>query len=402
MNSISDYISHIMEARPTKIVISKPAPGDAPFRKIVIDRKGDYVQLSKYTDKQVFHENIPVSRLLPACCDYLGNSYLQLHAWTEETEYSLALSKKRKILFHTAPNRSPARIAWNPAHNRKKQYLLEEGEVIEPLVDMGIFTRDGKVVTSMYDKYRQINRFIEMIDDVIKKQDCRHLNIIDFGCGKSYLTFIVYHYLTVLKNITVNMIGLDLKEDVIRKCNEAARKYRYDHLIFRLGDINGFHCPFDVDMVITLHACDTATDYALYNAVSWKARMIFSVPCCQHELNRQISTDTFSLFTRYGIVSERFCALMTDAIRGNLLEYSGYSTQLLEFVDLSHTPKNILIRAVLSPGKPDSVRRKALEEARRVMEEYHVSPTLYRLLCGEQAASAESPKSPSDGPDHTS
>lgn len=239
----------------------------------------------------------------------------------------------------------------------------------------------------MYDKYRQINRFIELIDDVVKKQDRSQLNIIDFGCGKSYLTFILYHYLTVVRNIRANIIGLDLKEDVIRKCSQAAEKYGYTGLTFQLGDINGFCCPFDVDMVITLHACDTATDYALFNAVSWNAEMIFSVPCCQHELNSQISSHTFSLFTRYGIISERFCALMTDAVRANLLEYSGYSTQLLEFVDFEHTPKNVLIRAVRSPKKSEEARQKALWEVRRVMEEYHVSPTLYRLFFPEAAAS---------------
>ncbi len=383
MNSISDHISQILRDHPLKIVISKPVSRQEPCQKIVIDVKTGYYQLSRYTATQVFHENLAEDQLYARCTDYLENTYLRLNAWSREQEYSLALTKKRKILFQAKRNQNPERLAWNPAHNRKKQYILEEGQVIEPLIDMGIFTKDGKVVRSMYDKYRQINRFIELIDDVIKKQEPTHLNIIDFGCGKSYLTFIVYHYLTVIRNMTVTMIGLDLKEDVIKKCNEAARRYGYTGLTFQIGDINGFSCPFDVDMVITLHACDTATDYALFNAVTWNAKMIFSVPCCQHELNSQISTETFSLFTRYGIISERFCALMTDAIRANLLEYSGYSTQLLEFIDMEHTPKNILIRAIKTPGKPRDTRQKALEEALRAIEEFHVQPTLYRLLCGE-------------------
>lgn len=380
MNTISQYVSYIADQSPLKIVISKPASKGEAFLKIVIDRKENYYQLAKYTDKQVFHENMDLSQLSSRCAKLLGNTYLQLNAWTTDQEFSLGLSKKRKILFQARQNQNPQRLAWNPSHNRKKQYILEEGQSIGPLVDMGIFTKEGKVIRSMYDKYKQINRFIELIDDVIKKQDTDHLNIIDFGCGKSYLTFIVYHYLTQIRNMTVNMIGLDLKEDVIQKCREAARKYGYSGLTFQLGDINGFHCPFAPDMVITLHACDTATDYALFNAVSWNARMIFSVPCCQHELNRQISTDTLSILTRYGVVQERFCALMTDAIRANLLEYSGYNTQLLEFVDLEHTPKNILIRAIKNPGKSGDSRQKALEEARRAMSEFHVSPALYRLL----------------------
>lgn len=380
MNSIYDYLSSIAEDAPLKLVISKPASKDETCRKIVIDRKGEYFQLSKYTGTQVFHENIPCGQLITRCAGLLDHDYLQLNAWSKEKEYSLSLSKKRKILFRAVPVKESARLAWNPSHNRKKQYILEEGQVIEPLVDMGIFTKDGKVVRSMYDKYRQINRFIELIDDVVKKQNRRRLNIIDFGCGKSYLTFVVYYYLTAVRNMEVNMVGLDLKEDVIRKCSEAAEKYGYSNLTFRLGDINGFSCPFDVDMVITLHACDTATDYALFNAVTWNAGMIFSVPCCQHELNQQIHSDNFSLFTRYGIVSERFCALMTDAMRANLLEYSGYNTQLLEFVDFEHTPKNILIRAIRNPQKSEGSREKALDEVRRAMEEYHVSPTLHRLL----------------------
>ncbi len=380
MNSIQDSVTCILNDSPLKLVISKPASKDQPYQKITIEQKGSYYQIAKSTKKQVFHENVAAEQLYEKCVDYLETSFRQMNAWSKDKEYSVSVSKKKKVLFRAKTSKTPCDLPWQPAHNRVKNYILPEGRVIPPLVDMGIFTAQGKVVRSMYDKYRQINRFIELIDDVIKKESNTHLNIIDFGCGKSYLTFILYYYLTEIRNLSVDIIGLDLKEDVIRKCQAAADKYGYDHLRFELGDINGFSCPFDVDMVITLHACDTATDYALYNAVAWNARMIFSVPCCQHELNKQIDTDRFSLFTRYGIVSERFCALMTDAIRANLLEYSGYNAQLLEFIDFAHTPKNILIRAVQNPGKSLSARQNALEEARRVMDEFHVDPTLYRLL----------------------
>lgn len=379
MAELEQALREIAAADVYKIVISKPSAKDSNYQKIVVEHKESYYQAAAYTAKQVFHQNIPTEELAEYLVSTVTGGYLQVNAWEEGMEHMLLISKKGKVSYQrkkTAGNVAKS----DSSHNRKKQYLLKEGEPIPPLVDMGIFTEQGKVVKSMYDKFRQINRFLEIIEDAMKEYPYEHLNIIDFGCGKSYLTFVLYHYFAEIKKRDVTIVGLDLKEDVIRHCNEAAERYGYKNLHFEVGDINGYHADFPVDMVVTLHACDTATDYALYNAICWNAKMIFSVPCCQHELNQQIETEQFGILSRYGIIKERFCALATDAIRANLLECCGYRTQLLEFIDFAHTPKNILIRAVQKKVVPASVKKNYRGEAERLMEEFHFEPTLYRLL----------------------
>lgn len=381
--TIEEAVKELIGLSPVKIIISNAITKTQEIKKIQIEKKEKYYQIAEFTDKQVFHKNVDEKEMERVCVVRLNESFLQLNAWAVSSEAQVKLTKKRKVFFDVKKADNKKMAEEVKTNNRKKNYILEEGSVIEPLVDMGIFTKEGKIVNSMYDKYKQINRFIEIIDDELKKKIITHLNIIDFGCGKSYLTFIVYYYLTAIKKIKVNMIGLDLKEDVIKKCNKAAEKYGYENLSFELGDINGYNAPFKVDMVITLHACDMATDFALYNAVNWGANYIFSVPCCQHELNSQIKSEKFSLMTRYGIIKERFSALVTDAIRGNLLEYMGYNVNLLEFVDLSHTPKNILIRAVKNPNKKEDVKKKAMDEVRKMMEEYGLSQALYRMVTGK-------------------
>lgn len=390
---LQQILDALWEAHPYKMILSNArknsvADGSADkekgvaaehrFQKMVLNRLERGWQVEKYTQKQVFHENLHEEDVRVLLKDALENNFKQCNAWDGEREHMIRISKGGKVSYQKKGTSQAPKAKTE--HNRKKNYILEEGTVIPPLVDMGIFTAEGKVVRSMYDKYKQINRFVEMIDDEIDNlPKDQTITVIDFGCGKSYLTFILYYYLVEIKSLDVRIIGLDLKADVIENCNRAAKKYGYDRLHFELGDINGYDCPYPVDMVISLHACDTATDYALYNAIRWKAKLIFSVPCCQHELNKQMESEELSILTRYGIVQERVAALMTDAIRGNLLTACGYKTQLLEFVDLSHTPKNILIRAVRTV-LPKSAKEEARREVEALKQQFGFEPTLDRLL----------------------
>lgn len=281
--------------------------------------------------------------------EQLGESFRQALLQSPEADYQVLISKKGKTAVLKKPPTKKDSDAKGAAHNRKKQYLLEEGVPVPFLIELGVMNEEGKVIAKKYDKFRQINRFVEMIADVVPYlPQNRQLRIIDFGCGKSYLTFALYYYLHDLKGLDVQIIGLDLKEDVIRHCSLFAERFGYEGLSFSKGDIAAYEGNGQVDMVVTLHACDTATDAALEKAVRWGAQVIMSVPCCQHELMRQVKNETLSPLLSHGILKERFASLATDAVRAKILEIAGYHTQLLEFIDMEHTPKNILIRAVKS------------------------------------------------------
>lgn len=322
------YIKEIIETKPIRLVFSNKSSVEYEFDKVKINLKklkDAYIyQIEKFTKKQVFHENIEIDDLAAKIQFLLGN-FKQMSSISEEFNIDMRISKKGKIFFKKHEQKNKIKFVQN--HNKQKNYILSEGMVVEPLIDLGVITKDGKIVNSKYDKFKQINRFVEIIDHEVKNiaqdyigEDKKILNVLDFGCGKSYLTFILYYYLTEIKKMNVNIIGLDLKEDVINSCNQTAQKYGYDNLKFELGDINGYKYENNVDMVITLHACDTATDYALYNAIKWNAKMIFSVPCCQHEINATIKPSTLKIVSKYGLIQERISALYTDAIRANILE----------------------------------------------------------------------------------
>jgi SAM-dependent methyltransferase len=321
-----------------------------------VELKGKlHYQFASYIGTKVEHRNVPAELAAEDMTLLFSESYRQGLLCTVEADYQVLISKKFKVSILT---KSPSKKEEpDLAHNRRKRYVLEDGEPVPFLVELGIMNREGKVLAKRYDKFRQINRFLEMVEDVLADLPTgRPLTIVDFGCGKSYLTFALYHYLTVRKKRELNIIGLDLKADVIEHCNELAAKIGYDHLKFLVGDIAEYDELDQVDMVITLHACDTATDAALEKAVRWGASVILSVPCCQHELFAQIENEVMSPMLSHGILKERFSALATDAIRAKLLDMMGYSSQLLEFIDLENTPKNILIRAVKSSGDDNSVK----------------------------------------------
>ncbi|MCR5349993.1 MAG: SAM-dependent methyltransferase [Acholeplasmatales bacterium] len=341
------------------------------IKRIDINGK-EVLQVTLYTEKQAFHHNLDDSEFKAFIADMLENNFNNLELTTSEYNYSYRITSKGKLLSNRKLNKEFVNVEIE--HNRKKNYLIEEGMIVPPLVDLGVMTDSGKVVKASYDKFKQINRFLEIINDSISGEE--ELKIIDFGCGKSYLTFILYYYYLVnIRKIKCNIIGLDLKEDVIDNCNEIAKKYNYNNLTFYKGDIAKYK-DSSVDMIITLHACDTATDYALYHAINMKCKYIFSVPCCQHEINNQLSSDKFHLFNKFGILKDRFSAIVTDSIRANILQYYGYKTQIMEFIDFAHTPKNLLIRAQLTNNK---YNKKIKEEVDALLKELDVKQTLYEL-----------------------
>lgn len=392
LDSLLDYFinEHLLQ-----IIISNPAEKDR-VQKIKIRPlllKGELVyQAEEFTQKQAFHKNHTASELRDYVREQLSGNFRQAEVLSGLGNATVLVSKKGQMTIKvkraagTTEGKKDTRQKIVPdlsrlEHNRKKQYVLEEGRPVPFLADLGVMTAEGKVVRSRYDKFRQINRFLEFIEDILPRLDkSKETTIIDFGCGKSYLTFAMYYYLHERKGYPVRIIGLDLKQDVIHRCNQLAVRYGFENLQFCHGDIASYEGVDHVDMVVTLHACDTATDYAIHKAVRWGAKVILSVPCCQHEYNKQMDNDLMQPVFQYGLIKERMAALYTDAMRAQILENQGYRTQILEFIDMEHTPKNILIRAVYE-GKP----QKNEEAIRGILEFLQVEPTLYQLLMKEGA-----------------
>ena len=368
---LNEQLSQIIISNPRRAALAQKVK----IRPVLLKDQLNF-QVTEYKGKQVFHENMEKPAASQYIITQMENFFGQMVLESMTKTVNVLVSKKGTVTIKQKNQKNEVKPK-ELSHNRKKRYILEEGEAIPFLVDLGVQTKEGKIVHSRYDKFRQINRFLEFIQDIVEDlPKGRELTIVDFGCGKSYLTFAMYHYLKVMKGFDIRVIGLDLKEDVIAYCNELKDKYGYEKMSFTTGDIASYTGVDAVDMVVTLHACDTATDYALEKAVKWGASVILSVPCCQHELNYQMKNEELSAVLKYGLLKERIAALVTDGLRAEMLEQCGYDTQVLEFIDMEHTPKNILIRAV----KKNKDVKANFEKYDNCCKTLEVDPMLGRLL----------------------
>ena len=386
MKNLKEYLEEQINENLIQAVLSAGRKADGPSKvKIRPVKLKDQIcyQASALEGTKVFHKNYDREQMLAYLEAELSGNFGQLQCQGALMDGVVLVSKKGKMTIKEKHHAVRENVQIQ-AHNRVKQYILKEGIPAPFLTDLGVMTEKGKIITSRYDKFRQINRFLEFIEDILPRlAKDREVTILDFGCGKSYLTFAMYYYLKELKGYDVNIIGLDLKTDVIEKCNGLARKYGYEKLHFYQGDIADYEGVSAVDMVVTLHACDTATDFALAKAVEWGAQVILSVPCCQHEVNKQIRNELLEPVLHYGILKERMSALITDAVRANLLESKGYETQILEFIDMEHTPKNLLIRAVKKGKTAQAENTAKTTRLDEMIKELNIHPTLEQLLYPE-------------------
>ncbi|MBC7088501.1 MAG: SAM-dependent methyltransferase [Tissierellales bacterium] len=331
-------------------------------------------QFEYFIDNKVVHENLGVEDSISKFIDLLRFDFRQGLFKTVNGEIQLIKTSENKFKVKKI---NDATFEVNKEHNREKNYILKDGEKIDFLMLLGVMDSNGKVYKKKYDKFKQINKFLEIVNDIFENFDDKEkLKIVDFGCGKSYLTFALYYYLTQIKNVEANIVGLDLKEDVINYCNQVKDNLKYNGLKFICSDIKDYKFEGDLDLVVTLHACDTATDIALVNAIKWNTKVILSVPCCQHELFDKINNIELMPMLKHGIIKERLNSLVTDSLRGLYLEKYGYQVNMLEFIDMEHTPKNIMIRAIKKSNKVD--HKKILE-----INEYKKTWNLDRIFIDE-------------------
>ncbi|MDE6925838.1 MAG: SAM-dependent methyltransferase [Acetatifactor sp.] len=392
MDKLKDVFQQMLNVDLIQMTLSNSRDTDRAGKvkiRPVLLKDGVMFQETVYRGTQVFHKNYADGELLPRLVEYMENLFKQAELKGSTQEVTILIGKKGTVTVKSKKLsekvRGSGRTTDMLSHDRTKRYILQEGQPVDFLVGLGVQTPDGRITKAKYDKFRQINRYLEYIEDVLDRLPSdRTIRIIDFGCGKSYLTFAMYYYLHQLQKRDIRVTGLDLKKDVIEHCNQLAEKLHYDRLYFEQGDIHSYQGADAVDMVVSLHACDKATDYALEKAVKWGAGVIMAVPCCQHELNAQIHCDILQPVLQYGLIRERMAALITDALRADLLERQGYRVQILEFIDMEHTPKNLMIRAVKEKGKENPAKKmraaKRISSVDEVMEFLQVDPTLKRLL----------------------
>ena len=377
---IQTLYSAVSSDKLVKIIIAGKRRKSVPQKKVTlrpVDIKGEYMyQAEFHFDKKVTHKNIPYFEVIDFAENLIQKDFKQINILMENEDIQILAAKADNPKITRKPS---IRKAGDLSHDRKKQYIINDGTPCDFLIELGVMSPEGKVYKKHYSKFRQINRFLEIADDCFDYLPNQGtLRIIDFGCGKSYLTFALYYYLKIQKNRDVEIIGLDLKEDVINFCSDTARKLKYDDLHFITGDIADYESD-GADMVVTLHACDTATDFALINAVKWHSKVILSVPCCQHELFSQIKNHINEPMLKYGIIKDKFTEHLTDALRGLRLEAAGYEVNMTEFTSLEHTAKNIMIKAVVPEKSNKSAEKKALDEYEALKDFYHVSPAIDHL-----------------------
>lgn len=381
MNQLEERLADLFSGGELiRMIFSSKRKKSVEYNKVSIrpvEISGQVLFQAEYTfDKKVTHENLSCQAASALALQLIKEDFKQINAFTLAEDIQILASKPEKARITTKP---ATKGMPSLEHNKTKNYIIADGVPCDFLIRLGVMEESGKVIQKHYSKFRQINRYLEIVEDVFPYLPTgRVLKIIDFGCGKAYLTFALYYYLRIRKNRDVQIIGLDLKKDVIRFCRKIAEDLHYDGLEFLMGDIADYRSD-QADMVVTLRACDTATDYALINAVSWNTKVILSVPCCQHELFSQIENDLHQPMLKYGILKDRLTEYLTDGLRGLKLEAAGYEVAMIEFTSLEHTARNIMIKAIKT-GSPGSARAaKAQAEYEALRDFYQVEPTIERL-----------------------
>lgn len=383
---VSEFVAFLRDTLTNKELLacslSKLRSKETPYDKVSVrplKLKGELVyQVTYHYGTKELHENLNPEQTEERIGHLMAQVFRQGHFFTPQADWQVLVSKKGAIkMLRHSPTRRVEDV--DLVHNRTKKYILEEGTPYPFLVELGVMNPSGKVLAKRYHKFRQLNKYLEVVEDCIPHihTQGRPLQIVDFGSGKAYLTFALYHYLVEQLELDVRIIGLDLKEDVVEFCNRMVTKLGFKNLTFYHQDIKDFQAQGQVDMVVSLHACDVATDYALAQAVQWGAQVILAVPCCQHEVFAQLEERNHPVLLGHGILKERVAALITDAARAKLLTMQGYAVTVMEFIDLEHTPKNLLIRAFHDGAPP---RQEAKEDYTRFREMWGIQPTLEVLF----------------------